>query len=81
MNLYELPGRLINPESIVLVNTDNEQGYILHTANGGEYHLTAEQTEALKKLVGKESKNPETTDKGESAGEKEAKDSKDKSGK
>jgi hypothetical protein len=77
MNLYELPGRLINPESIVLIDTINEQGYIVHTANGGEYHLTAEQTEALKKLVGK-GKDPETT---ETTGEKEAKDSKDKSGK
>jgi hypothetical protein len=65
MNLYELPGRLINPESIVLINTENEQGYILHTTGGGEYHLTAEQTEALKKLVVKDSKAPETTSEGQ----------------
>jgi hypothetical protein len=54
MQLYELPGMLINPETVIVVNTANENGYVLHSVAGGEYHLSAEQTEVFKKLMEKD---------------------------
>jgi hypothetical protein len=54
MQLYELPGMLINPETVIVVNTANENGYIIHSVAGGEYHLTQEQTEVFKKLMEKD---------------------------